>query len=165
MAIVQPSVQCGPGGAPAGVPVDAPVPGPAIAVTTSKPCGRLSSRSPSRHRPPASSTSIRSRSGADFGAQDDAPPSREALCRTELAANSDAIRIASSVCGQPPSHPARAARACLTWPGSAGRFRCDGGCPPPRLSWSLSLSRWPDLCFTACRVRTTVGNEIGPDAH
>jgi hypothetical protein len=40
--------------------------------------------------------------------------------RTELAANSDAIKIASSACGQPLSHPASAARACLTWLGSAG---------------------------------------------
>ena len=46
-----------------------------------------------------------------------------------------------------------------------GRFRCDGGCPPPRLSWSLSLSLCLDLCFTACRARATVGNGIGPDAH
>ncbi len=140
-------------------------PAPAIAATTSNPCGRPSSRAPSRHGPPASSTSIRSRSRRNSARRVNAPPCREALCSTELVANSEATRIASPACGQPPSHPARAARASPTCRGSAGRFRCDGGCPPSRLSWSRPLSLGPDLCFTACRARATVGNGIGPDAH
>jgi len=49
-----------------------------------------------------------------------APPCREALCRTELVANSEAIRIASSACGQPSSHPASAARASPDLPGFGG---------------------------------------------
>ena len=57
-------------------------------------------------------------------------------------ANSEATKTASSACGLPTSHPASAAsaaRASPTCRARPGRFRCDGGCPPPRLSWSLSL--------------------------
>jgi hypothetical protein len=88
---------------------------------------------------------------ADFGTKGQLTPPREGLSSTELVANSDAIRIALSARGQPPSNSASAARACLTWAGSAGRCRCSGACPLPRLSWSLSLPG-PGVCVSQ-RVR------------
>jgi hypothetical protein len=57
---------------------------------------------------------------AVFGAQGEGTAVAGGACRTALVANSDAIRIASPACGQPSSHPASAARACLICPGSAG---------------------------------------------
>ncbi len=75
---------------------------------------------PPRHRPPASSTSIRTCPCRTSARSVKAPPRPEPLCSTELVANSEATRIASSASGQPPSQAASAARATLTCPGSAG---------------------------------------------
>ena len=140
-------------------------PAPAIAATTSNPCGRPSSRSPSRHGPPPSSTSIRRRSRLTSARSVNTPPCRETLCRTELVANSEATRIASSACGQPPSHPASAARASPTCRVRRGRFRCDGGCPPPRLSWSLSLSFLAGFVFHSLSREGYRWKWDRPDAH
>ena len=57
---------------------------------------------------------------ADLGAQCERAAVPGGAVQDRLVANSDAIRIASSACGQPPSHPASAARASPTCRGSAG---------------------------------------------
>jgi hypothetical protein len=106
---------------PPSSPTTPQFPAPAIAVTTSNPCGRPSSHRPVRHDPPASSTSIRTRSRPTSARKVNAPPCREALCRTELVANSEATRIASSARSQLPSQAASAARYA-------------GGSLPPQLS-------------------------------
>ena len=105
-----------PGDAPPGVPGDAPVSRPGDRrhdiepmrppIVTPRPSGVL-------HLDPDAIL-------ANSGAQDERTPCREALCRTALVANSEATRIASSAHGQPPSHPASAARASPTCRGSAG---------------------------------------------
>ena len=96
-------------------------PGLAIAATTSNPC---------RGHPVVARSVTPRPSGvlhldpnavpAELARRMNAPPCREALCRTELVANSEAIRIASSAWGRRPSHPASSARASPTCRGSAG---------------------------------------------
>ena len=80
----------------------------------------------------------------------------------ELRGDQDRL-VGPRAAAQPPGQ--RGPRELRPAGARRGRFRCAGGCPPPRLSWSQSLSLGPDLCFTACRAGATVGNGIGPDAH
>jgi hypothetical protein len=109
-----------PGDTPAGVPVDAPV---------SRPGDR-------RHdiesvRPSVVAQPITPRASAvfhldpeailaDFSAQGKCAALPGGAVQHGVVANSEAIRIASSACGQPPSHPASAARASPTCRASAG---------------------------------------------
>src|ERR1035441_31802 len=166
--------------------------GPAIAATTSNPWGRPSSRGLARHGPPASATSIRTWSGWTSARRVNSPPSREALCRTELVAYSDAIRMASSARGQSRSRAASATRA---WPdrGGAGGEVAGVGAPggppgagslgvpdlggvsgegagvvararPPGCRGHLSLPGQL-FVFPSLAGEVYVGNRIGLDAH
>jgi hypothetical protein len=110
----------GPGDAPAGIPVHSPVPRPGHRRHDIEPVRPPVVVRPAAPLPPASSTSIRRQSGCTSARRVNAPPSREALCRTELVANSEATRIASLACAQPPSHAVSSARASPTCRGSAG---------------------------------------------
>ena len=143
-------------------------PAPAIAVTTSNPCGRPWKVTP---RPSGVLHLDLDAILANFGAQDERTPCREALCRTELVANQRRPGSPRRPTGsRPATRPARPARAR---PAGArrGRFRCDGGCPPPRLSGpqrhapsetiQISITERPAACSGNPRAPTCAGPPSG----
>ena len=96
-------------------------PPPAIAVTTSNPCGRPSSRGPSRHGPPPSSTSIRSQSRLTSARRVNAPPCQGGAIQDriggELRGDQDRL-LGLRAAAQPPGQRDRASPTCR---GSAGK--------------------------------------------
>ena len=156
----------GPGDAPAGVPVDSPVPRPGDRRHDIEPV-----------RPPVVARPVTPRpSGvlhldpeavlADFGAQGEraAVPGGAVQDRIggELRGDQDRL-VGPRAAAQPPGQcgPREPDLPGFGGVGSgvtagARRRGCRGHCPSPF---------GPDLCFTACRARATVGNGIGPDAH